>query len=253
MIKGRKFDIRVWVLVTQNLDCFFFREGYIRTSSSKYTTDPSALANDWVHLTNNAIQKHNPTYGDFEDGNQLSFQDFRKYLRDKHNKYDPFFDNQILNKIKNYTQISLEAVRKKLNPNKRSQCFEIFGYDYIIDREFNTWLIEANTNPCLEESSNLLKMLLPRMLNDAFKLTVDKICKGPSSSENPSSSDQPYKVRGYSDNSNMWQHLCSLGKNAVNTYQQSSQVFDKCAPKQSSTTKAGYNSPKTNQHDNLTL
>ena len=79
--------------------------------------------------------------------------------------------------MKSYIQLSLESVQRKLNPNKRSQCFEIFGYDFIIDAEFNTWLIEANTNPCLEESSQLLKMLLPRMLNDAFKLTVDVIFK----------------------------------------------------------------------------
>lgn len=37
------------------------------------------------------------------------------------------------------------------------------------------WLIEVNTNPCLEESSQLLKQLVPRMLNDAFKLTLDVI------------------------------------------------------------------------------
>lgn len=37
------------------------------------------------------------------------------------------------------------------------------------------WLIEVNTNPCIEESSPLLEMLIPRMLNDAFKLTIDKV------------------------------------------------------------------------------
>jgi D-alanine-D-alanine ligase-like ATP-grasp enzyme len=57
--------------------------------------------------------------------------------------------------------------------NKRKQCFEIFGYDYIIDNDYNVWLIEANTNPCIEESSSILKKLIPRMLNDAFKLTID--------------------------------------------------------------------------------
>jgi tubulin--tyrosine ligase len=36
-------------------------------------------------------------------------------------------------------------------------------------------LIEVNTNPCIEESSNLLKTLLPRMLEDMFKLTVDVV------------------------------------------------------------------------------
>ena len=55
----------------------------------------------------------------------------------------------------------------------------MFGYGYILDSCFNTWLIEANTNPCLEESSSILEMLLPRMLNDAFKLTVDLTTKTP--------------------------------------------------------------------------
>ena len=64
-----------------------------------------------------------------------------------------YFDNYILNKIRYYTLISLLSVRNKMNPNKKNTCFEIFGYDFIIDKEFNTWLIEANTNPCLEESS----------------------------------------------------------------------------------------------------
>lgn len=70
----------------------------------------------------------------------------------------------------------MQAVRSKIVPVKRSaHCFELFGYDFIIDSDFNTWLIEVNTNPCLEESSQLLKQLLPRMINDMFKLTIDKI------------------------------------------------------------------------------
>jgi len=130
-----------------------------------------------VHLTNNAIQKNAPNYCQFEDGNQLNFNDFKKYLKVHHDKPDDFFDKHILAKMKKFTAISLESIRKKLNPNKKVQCFEIFGYDYILDNEFNTWLIEANTNPCLEESSQILKMLLPRMINDAFKLTIDLIYK----------------------------------------------------------------------------
>jgi hypothetical protein len=51
----------------------------------------------------------------------------------------------------------------------------LFGYDFIFDEDFNVYLIEVNTNPCIEESSNLLKTLLPRMLEDMFKLTVDVV------------------------------------------------------------------------------
>ena len=73
LIKGRKFDIRVWVLITHNLDCYFFKEGYIRTSSKEYNTESTGFDDEFVHLTNNAIQKNCPGYGQHEDGNQLSF------------------------------------------------------------------------------------------------------------------------------------------------------------------------------------
>ena len=42
-----------------------------------------------------------------------------------------------------------------------------------MDEDFNLWLIEINTNPCLEESSELLKHLLRRMVEDMVKLVVD--------------------------------------------------------------------------------
>ena len=64
---------------------------------------------------------------------------------------------------------------KKINPNKRKYCFELFGFDFMLDADLNCWLIEVNTNPCLEESSKLLEMLIPRMVDDMFKLTVDKV------------------------------------------------------------------------------
>ena len=69
---------------------------------------------------------------------------------------------------------SLLATKKTIDPYRRKNCFEIFGYDFIIDEDFNTWIIEVNTNPCIEESSNLLKMYLPRMIDDMLKLSVDQ-------------------------------------------------------------------------------
>jgi tubulin--tyrosine ligase len=45
----------------------------------------------------------------------------------------------------------------------------------MIDSDFHCWLIEANTNPCIEESSKLLETLLPRLIDDMMKLTIDKV------------------------------------------------------------------------------
>ena len=83
LIHKRKFDIRVWVLVSSTGKCYIFKEGYLRTSGSEYELDNENPDNQYVHLTNNAIQKHSKTYGDFEDGNQMSFDAFQEYV-DQH-------------------------------------------------------------------------------------------------------------------------------------------------------------------------
>lgn len=70
---------------------------------------------------------------------------------------------------------SIDSVKNKLNPSERKFCFEIFGYDFVVDNNFNPWLIEVNTNPCIEQSSDMLSKLLKRMLDDAFKIILDPI------------------------------------------------------------------------------
>lgn len=67
------------------------------------------------------------------------------------------------------------AVKKQIDPNRRKYTFELFGFDFILDEDMNSWLIEVNTNPCLEESSKLLKSYLPRMIEDMLQLTVDNL------------------------------------------------------------------------------
>ena len=46
-----------------------FKEGYIRTSSTKYSLNPSLITKPEIHLTNNAIQQKLKDYGKFEFGN----------------------------------------------------------------------------------------------------------------------------------------------------------------------------------------
>ena len=55
LIHRRKFDIRVWVLLTQDQDVYFFPEGYLRTSGQDYTIDLKNIDDAFVHLTNNAV------------------------------------------------------------------------------------------------------------------------------------------------------------------------------------------------------
>jgi len=71
LIHKRKFDIRVFCLINQDLEVFFYKEGYLRTSCQEYKLDN--CEDQLIHLTNNAVQKQAKGYGRFEDGNQLDF------------------------------------------------------------------------------------------------------------------------------------------------------------------------------------
>jgi len=200
LIDKRKFDIRVWVLITHEFGTYFFKEGYLRTSSTEYKIDLDNVDNKFVHLTNNAVQKHSNSYGNYEDGNQMSFKYFQKYL-DTNFAEKEIRVEELVKDMKNVILKSILSVRKKMNNTGiRKYSFELFGYDFIIDQDFNVWLIEVNTNPCLEESSKLLQSLIPRMLDDAFRLTLD--CIFPAPGEYTKS--KKYPVPDYDDNENMW-------------------------------------------------
>ena len=66
-----------------------------------------------------------------------------------------------------------------MDAKHRENSFEVFGLDFMIDDHFNTWLIEVNTNPCLELCCPLLARLIPSMLENAFRLAVDPLFPPP--------------------------------------------------------------------------
>lgn len=79
-------------------------------------------------------------------------------------------------------QVALDAVRAsymRLDPRRLHHNFEVLGLDFMIDRDFKVWLIEINTNPCLEISSVLLGRIIPTMVEHSFRLTLDVLFPPP--------------------------------------------------------------------------
>lgn len=68
---------------------------------------------------------------------------------------------------------SMRACSGGVDPNKLGNNFEIFGLDFMIDAHLDVWLIEVNTNPCLELSCPLLSCLIPKMIENTLELTLD--------------------------------------------------------------------------------
>ena len=98
---------------------------------------------------------------------QLSYNEFQKYLDGINVKVD--FVKTVVPKMKSLATDTIKAVSRKMDPNRRHCSFEIFGYDFMVDEDLRPWLIEVNTNPCLELSSPYLARLIPAMLENAIK------------------------------------------------------------------------------------
>lgn len=60
LIGGKKFDLRLYVLVTsfRPLKVYQFRLGFCRFCTVKYDSSVAELDNMYVHLTNVSVQKH---------------------------------------------------------------------------------------------------------------------------------------------------------------------------------------------------
>lgn len=74
LYKGRKFDIRMWVLINHKMDVYLFKEGHLKVSSSEYNINTK---DKFVHITNYSLQKYNNNFAKFEQGNEVSFKDFQ--------------------------------------------------------------------------------------------------------------------------------------------------------------------------------
>ena len=203
LYNNRKFDIRIWVLFTYisrsyNVDVYVFKEGHLKACS-----EPFSLSSDdlYVHLTNYSVQKYNRNFSKMEIGNEISFKTFQEEL-DKKNA-NKNFKKDIFPKITKIIAISANSCKNKINILNRNNCFEIFGYDFILDQYYEPFLLEVNTNPGLEESSPLIKMLVPRMIDDAFRLTIDRVFERDDKNKNISA----FPVEGYKDEENMWQSV----------------------------------------------
>ena len=203
LYNNRKFDIRIWVLFTYisrsyNVDVYVFKEGHLKACS-----EPFSLSSDdlYVHLTNYSVQKYNRNFSKMEIGNEISFKTFQEEL-DKKNA-NKNFKKDIFPKITKIIAISANSCKNKINILNRNNCFEIFGYDFILDQYYEPFLLEVNTNPGLEESSPLIKMLVPRMIDDAFRLTIDRVFERDDKNKDISA----FPVEGYKDEENMWQSV----------------------------------------------
>ncbi|KAH7730107.1 CRE-TTLL-9 protein [Aphelenchoides avenae] len=139
LIGGKKFDIRLYVLVTsfRPLNAWVHREGFARFSHSRYSLE--SVEDAYVHLTNVAIAKSASDY-DPERGLKWSLDKLKRYLNARHG-IDAV--EKLLDRIGWTIVYSLRSVQQLIIQD--SHCFELYGYDILLDDDLKPWLLEVRS------------------------------------------------------------------------------------------------------------
>ena len=166
LVGGKKFDLRIYVLVTsyQPLVVYIYRSGFSRFTASRYNTNTENLRDNYLHLTNVAIQKQQPGY-DAGSGCKWPLRSLKLYL---FSKFGPAKSDKLFYDIEQLCIRSLLAVQKVIIHDKH--CFEMYGYDILIDDELKPWLIEVNSSPSLSADSQQDYDLKYDLLDDVLTI-----------------------------------------------------------------------------------
>nr|KAJ3422312.1 putative tubulin polyglutamylase ttll9 [Polyrhizophydium stewartii] len=164
LIGGKKFDIRAYVLVTSYypLVVYIHRNGFCRFSNSQFSMQAKDISNLYIHATNVAIQKTSPNY-DGDKGCKWLLRNLKMFLISKHGAAAV---DELFTEMEALVVRSLMSVQKVMINDKH--CFELYGYDILIDSNLKPWLLEVNASPSLTAETQFDYDLKYAMLNDCF-------------------------------------------------------------------------------------
>uniref|UniRef100_A0A034WF49 Polyglutamylase complex subunit TTLL1 n=1 Tax=Bactrocera dorsalis TaxID=27457 RepID=A0A034WF49_BACDO len=168
LIGGKKFDLRLYVLVTsfRPLKAYLFKQGFCRFCTVKYDTSVTELDNMYVHLTNVSVQKHGGEYNNLHGG-KWSVQNLALYLEGTRGKE---VTDRLFGSIAWLIVHSLRAVAPVMASDRH--CFECYGYDIIIDNNLKPWLVEVNASPSLTSTTVTDRILKYKLIDNILSVVL---------------------------------------------------------------------------------
>ncbi|TDG41324.1 hypothetical protein AWZ03_012245 [Drosophila navojoa] len=166
LIGGKKFDLRLYVLVTSfnPMKAYLYNEGFCRFCTQRY--DHTEIDNVFMHLTNVSIQKNNKEYN-ATHGGKWSLQNLWLYLDSIRGEG---ISKKVSARILETIRHSLDAVAPVMANDRH--CFEVYGYDIIIDNSLKPWLIEINTSPSIHSTTKNDCILKTRLIDNVLNVVI---------------------------------------------------------------------------------
>jgi len=176
LINNKKYDLRIYVLITSftPLKIFLFKDGLVRFASEEYTKGNKE--NIFIHLTNYAVNKKNKNYDKTDDdgsGSKWTITAYEKYFIEN-NLHDKFMF--IWERIKDIViKTLITSAEESANYSKacskyENVLFELYGFDIMVDQDFNPWLLEVNVNPSLNCDSELDYNVKTNLITDIINI-----------------------------------------------------------------------------------
>jgi len=180
LIDGRKFDIRIYALVTSfdPLVLYLYHDGLARFATELYRSAAETF-NRFVHLTNYSVNKMNTNkFIANEDenkdnvGSKWSYTALRAYFESIGINFKELIEKRIHDVVVK-TILSIKptvAAATEKCTSYRGNCFELFGFDIMFDQRYQPWLLEVNLSPSLSCDSPLDHKIKATMVTDLFNL-----------------------------------------------------------------------------------
>ncbi|XP_039990544.1 tubulin polyglutamylase ttll6 isoform X2 [Xiphias gladius] len=178
IIDGYKFDLRIYVLVTScdPFSIFMFREGLARFCTTQYNEPTHGNVDDvCMHLTNYSINKHSENFVRDEDtGSKRKLSTLNKHLESISCNTEKMWND--IEDVIIKTLISAHPVLKHNyhtcfpNHTTGSACFEILGFDVLLDHRLRPWVLEVNHSPSFTTDSRLDREVKDALLYDTLGL-----------------------------------------------------------------------------------
>ena len=171
LVGGYKFDLRLYVVVTRfrPLRAFVSRLGFARFCAAKYVSPRSEsgdLGDHYAHLTNVAVQKKNAQYN-AAHGGKWSLENLRLFLESARGAEATA---RLWRELDAVILKSLRAVQNVMHND--AHCFELYGYDMLIDASLKPWLIEVNASPSLSATTEDDRDAKLAVIRDALAAAV---------------------------------------------------------------------------------
>lgn len=180
LVEDLKYDLRIYVFLygVNPLRIYLHKMAFARFCTEPYhKPNNSNIDNCFMHLTNYAINKFSENYQDCGDddgdeGHKRSLGAILQILQEQGCDSDAFMDEvkDIIVKTCITGQPELSHLYRSCQPEclDNSMCFQILGFDILIDRQFKPYLLEVNSSPSFGTDSSLDYKIKKNVVADAF-------------------------------------------------------------------------------------